>query len=293
MHKSEHTLSLDVGRVAAGDWRRIVGRLKEQVSRDHLGLVAAGVAFYALLAAFPALAALVALYGLAFDTQEVSEQIAALGGLLPQQALDLLLGELRALVQSNRGGLGWSAAGALLLALWSASKGVKTLVEALNVAYDVEESRGFVRRNALALLLTLGAILGAAFAIAMVVLLPAIIGFLGLTGPLEAVVAYARWPILAVAVAAGLAIMYRYGPNRERPSWAVVGWGAVIATLLWIAGSALFSLYVSNFGSYSRAYGSVSAPVILLMWFLLSAFVILIGAELNAVVEREARGRTS
>jgi membrane protein len=281
-----------VGRVAARDWRKILVRLKEQVSRDHLGLVAAGVAFYALLAAFPALAALIALYGLAFDAQQVSDQIASLRGLVPQQALDFLLEQLHELVQTERGALGWGAAGGLLLTLWSASKGIKTLMEALNVAYDEQEGRGIIKRNALALLLTLGAIAGAALTIAMVVLLPPVIRFLGLAPSLRDTIAYSRWPILAVAVAAGLAILYRYGPSRGRPSWALASCGAVVATALWLAGSALFSLYVSSFGSFNRAYGSIAAIVVLLTWFLLSAYAMLIGAELNAVLERLARDPT-
>jgi membrane protein len=258
------------------------------VSRGHLGLVAAGVAFYGLLAAFPALAALIALYGLLFDAQQVSNQISALQGLLPEQALDFIVKQLQGLVQTERIALGWGAAAALLLALWSASKGIKTLMEALNMVYGVGESRGFLRRNAVALLLTLGAIVGGVFTIATVVFLPVAIAFLGLKTPLGTAVVYARWPILAVAAAVALGVLYRYGPNRDRPSWAFVGWGAVAATLLWLAASALFSLYVSNFGSFNRAYGSVAAIVILLMWLLLSAFVILMGAEFNAVVEREA-----
>jgi membrane protein len=286
---NEHILGVGgVGRVAAREWRGILVRLKERVSRGHLGLVAAGVAFYGLLAAFPALAALIALYGLLFDAQQVSNQVAALQGLLPEQALDFIVAQLQGLVQTEGIALGWGAAAALVLTLWSASKGIKTLIEALNVVYEVGESRGFFRRNALALLLTLGAIVGAAFTIATVVFLPAVIAFLGLKTPLGTAVAYARWPILAVAAAAALGVLYRYGPNRDRPSWALVGWGAVVATLLWLGASALFSFYVSNFGSFNRAYGSVAAIVILLIWLLLSAFVILIGAEFNAVLEREA-----
>lgn len=153
--------------------------LSRHVSEDRLSIVAAGVAFYGLLAVFPTLAALVALYGLAFDAQQVERQVAALAGLLPEQALEVLLGELQDLSLTDRRALGWGAALALALTLWSASRGVKTLIEALNVAYDTREERNFFVLSAVALLLTLDAILGAIVAIATVVLLPAVIGFLG------------------------------------------------------------------------------------------------------------------
>lgn len=281
-----------VRQAATHRWWPLLLRVKEQAARDRLSLVAAGVAFYALLAVFPALAALVALYGLVFDADQVTAQMSALQGLLPQQALDLVLGQLQGLVQTQPGALGWGAAGALLLTLWSASRGVNTLLEALNIAYDEQEDRGFVQRNALVLLLTFGAIAGAGVVIAAVVLLPAVIRLLGLGPLLEGVISFARWPILAAAVAGALAVVYRYGPSRDHPSWALVRWGAIVATALWLAGSTLFSLYVSSFGNFNQTYGSLAAFVILLMWFLLSAYAVLLGAELNAELEREV-GRGS
>lgn len=262
--------------------------MKDQVREDRLSIVAPGVAFYALLAVFPALAALISVYGLACDPQQIGEQVAKLAGLLPAEAIDVLLGELQGLTRAGRT-LEWGLAGSLALTLWSASRGIKTLMEALNVAYGEREERGFFRRNALALVLTLAAIGVAALAIAAVVFLPAVLGLLGLQSALGGLLAYARWPILAAAAAFGLAVMYRYGPSRSRPSWALVTWGAIVATGLWLAGSALFSLYVSTFGSYNRLYGSIAALVILLMWFLISAYAVLLGAELSAELEREAR----
>jgi membrane protein len=266
-------------------------RLWQQIARDRLSLVAAGVAFYWMLAFFPALAALVALYGLAFDARQVNQQVAALEGLIPQQALELALTQLQALTRA-RSSLGWGAAAGALLALWSASRGVKTLMEALNVAYGEREERGFLRRNGVALLLTLGTVVGSALAIAAIVLLPMLAGLIGLEPLLQEVLAYARWPILAVAVAGGVALMYRYGPSRERPGWRVIGRGALIATALWLGASLLFSLYVSSFDSFNRAYGAIAGLVVLLVWFLVSAYAILLGAEINAELERTKRRRS-
>jgi membrane protein len=269
-------------------WRDSITRLKGEVAKDRLSIVSAGVAFYALLAAFPALAALIAIYGLVFDPQQVVDQVQGMSGFIPPQAAELLVGQLQELARADRGALGLGAAGGLLLALWSASAGVRTLMEALNVAYGEEEKRGFFKRTGLSLLLTLGVIAGAILAIACVVLLPAVIDFLGLGSTLEGLLYYARWPILAAAFWIGLRIIYRYGPSRGHPRPAGFG-GPLLVTVLWLAGSLLFSWYVENFGNYNKTYGSMAAVVVLLMWLLLSAYAVLIGAEIDAEGERRER----
>lgn len=279
--------------IPARGWKDILWRLKGQISKDRLSIIAAGVAFYGLMAAFPALIALVGLYGLAFDPQQVEQQVAALSGMLPPQAAELLLGQLRDLTMTSGAALGVGAIAGLALALWSASAGMRTLMEALNVAYNEEEKRGFFRFYGTALLLTLGAIIGVIVAVGMVIALPIVLKFLGLDSLLRGVISFARWPILVGMMLLGLAIVYRYGPSRDQPRWRWVSWGAAAATALWIAGSALFSLYVTRFGSYNETYGSVGAVVILLVWFLLSSYAVLIGAELNAEMERQTRKDTT
>lgn len=273
--------------IPARGWKDILWRVKERMSKDRLSIIAAGVAFYGLLAIFPGLIALVGLYGLAFDPQQVERQVAALSGMLPPQAADILLGQLSDLTTTSSATLGVGAIVGLLLALWSASAGMRTLMEALNVAYDEKEKRGFLRYYGTAVLLTLGAILGVILAIALVIALPIVLKFLGLDSLLQGLISFARWPILVGMMLIGLALVYRYGPSREQPRWRWVSWGAVAATTLWIIGSALFSLYVTRFGNYNETYGSVGAVVILLMWFLLSSYAMLIGAELNAEMERQ------
>jgi membrane protein len=251
------------------------------------------VAFYGLLAVFPGLIALVAIYGLAFDPAQVEQQVSQLKGVLPPEATDVLLAQLHDLTTTSSTALGFGAIAGIVLALWSASAGMRTLMEALNVAYDEEESRGFVGYYGTALLLTLGAVLGLIVAIALVVALPVALQFFGLGEALKWLVAIAVWPVLLVAMLVGLAIVYRFGPSRAKPRWRWVSWGAVAATLLWIVGSVLFSVYVTQFGSYNETYGSVGAIVILLMWFLLSSYAVLIGAELNAEMERQTRQDTT
>ena len=267
----------------------ILRRLKDSFAEDRLSIIAAGVAFYGLLSIFPALTALVALYGLVFDPAQVTQQIESLRGLLPADAADLLARQMQDLSQTDHAALGIGVAGGVIVALWSASSAVKTLMEALNVAYDEEEKRGFFKRTALALALTLGTIIAAIAAIALLVVLPAVIGFLGLGEVLEQVARWAVWPVVAALAWAGISVMYRYGPSRDKPQWQWLSWGAGLALALWLIGSALFSWYAASFGNYNKTYGSMAAVVVLLLWFLLSAYAVLIGAELNAELERQTR----
>lgn len=271
-------------------WIDFLRRVKDDIKRDRLSIIAAGVAFYALLALFPALLAFVALSGLFADGQQIERQVASLSNLLPPQAASVVLDQLNDLIKTNRTALGLGAIGGIVLAFWSASAGIRNLMEALNVAYDERETRGFVRFYGTALLLTAGAIVGVGVAIAIVVAVPLVIRLLGLDTGLGAVISYVRWPIVAVCVTLGIAVLYRFGPCRERAPWRWVTRGAVTATALWLAGSAAFSVYVTQFGNFNKTYGSAGALVVLLLWFLLSAYAILIGAEIDAEMERQARG---
>jgi membrane protein len=269
--------------------------MSTRIDEDHLTVVAAGVAFYGMLAIFPALAAMVAIYGLLLDPAQVGAQIAAMAGMLPADALQLLVTTLDRLSRASTDALGLGAAVALAVTWWSASAGVRALMGALNVAYDVPERRGFIHRAALSLLLTLGAIVGGIVAIAGVVLLPPLLEFFHLAPLLHGVAAYARWPIVAAVVWFGVLVLYRFGPDRRGAPWSWRDRGAALAIVLWLAGSAAFSLYVRHFADYDATYGSIGAPVILLMWFLLSSYAILLGAELNAELalrERSTRPAT-
>jgi len=279
--------------IPASGWRDILWRTKERVSADNLSIISAGVAFYALLAIFPALIALVGLYGMVFDPQQVAQHLSALTAVLPGEAADLIGKQLQEVTSMERTSLGVGSIVAVLLALWSASAGMRTLMTALDVAYGEKETRGTVRFYATSLLLTLAAVVGAIVAIASVVAIPIALQFLGLGERVENIIAYGRWPLLALVMLVGLAIVYRYGPDRAKPRWRWVSSGAVIAMLLWIAGSALFSLYVTRFGDYNKTYGSMGAVVILMTWFLLTAYIILIGGEINAEMERQTRVDTT
>jgi membrane protein len=274
-------------------WRDIALRVKEETTRDNLSIIAAGVAFYAMLAIFPALAALVSIYGLVADPAQVSQHMASIGQVLPEQAYQILDQQLSSVAGSAGGALTIGAIGGLLLALWSAARGMKAMLLALDITYDEEEKRGFLRFNALALLLTLGAVLFILLALALIAILPAILGQLGLPETVQTLLVWLRWPLLGLLVILGVAVLYRFGPDRDQPRWRWVSLGAVLATVLWLVVSALFSWYVSNFGSYQETYGAMGAVVILLMWFYITAYAILLGAEINAEMEHQTEADTT
>ena len=274
-------------------WWQIARRVKQQIRRDRLSIIAAGVAFYGLLAVFPGLVALVALYGLVADPALAEKHAAALSSMLPPEAAQVLTTQLHDLTATDQTALGIGAVGGLLLALWSASSAVRTLMEALNVAYDEEERRGMIAFYGTALLLTFGGVLLVVAAMLLVVGLPAVLKLIGLDWLVETMVSLARWPILAALAIAAFAVLYRFGPSRTQARWRWVSWGAAVAVAMWLIGSALFSLYVTRFGNYNETYGAAGAIVILLMWFLLSSYAILIGAEINAEMERQTRKDTT
>lgn len=279
--------------IPARGWRDILWRVKDEMSRDNLSILAAGCAFYAMLAIVPALAAAISLFGLVADPVMIEQQIEQLAHILPQEAQGIITDQLSRLASQPRTGLSVGAMIGILFALWSASYGIQTLMTGLNVVYDEEEKRGFVQFYATALMLTLGAILSVLVALTLVAVLPAVLAFLGLPSWVETAISTARWPLLGVLTMFGLAVLYRYGPSRREARWQWVSWGAVAATILWLIVSSLFSLYVSRFGSYNETYGTLGAVVILLMWFYLTAYIILMGGELNAEMEHQTAKDTT
>lgn len=279
--------------VPARGWRDILLRVKDEVSNDNLSIVAAGVAFFGMLAIFPALATLVSIYGLAADPVSLEGQISILQGVLPKEVYDLIGQQLQKMAGKSSGALSAGALIGLLITLWSAGKGMKALITAFNIAYNEDEGRGFFKLNAMALLLTLAAILFIIVTLGLIAALPVLLGSLSLPESLRIILSWGRWPLLAILLMIGLSMLYRYAPHRDKPRLRWVSWGSVAATMLWLAGSALFSLYVSHFGSYNKTYGSLAAIVILLMWLYITAYAILLGAELNAESERQTRKDTT
>ncbi|KAA1424295.1 YihY/virulence factor BrkB family protein [Nocardioides antri] len=268
-------------------WWQITRRAVREASDDQVPLLAAGVAFYSFLAIFPTMIAAVLLYGLVRDPAEVRAQAAELTRTLPADAARLLTDQLEAVAATSSGSLGLGLLVSLVLALWGASGGVGNLMTAINLAYDEEETRGFVKRKALALGLTLGAILFAVVALGLVAVAPAVLDNVIGSGPLRWLLEAARWLGLLVAMAAALAILYRLAPDRDDARFRWVSVGAVVATVVWLVASLGFSLYVDNFGSYNETYGALAGVVVLLLWLWLTMYVVLLGAEINAEAEQQ------
>jgi membrane protein len=270
-------------------WKDILVRSWEEVSANNIFLVSGGVTYAVLLALFPALAALVSIYGLLLNPAQVEQQVAALSHILPQESTQMIGDELHKLVTAPSGSLSISAGVALLLALWSASRGMSGLITALDIAYDEKETRGFFKLNFIAIGLTVAMLIGGTVIIALVGVLPAAIQFIGLGNSAQWILLIVEWPILIAVVMMGLAVLYRYAPDRHPPRWRWVSPGAIAATFLWLLGSLGFTVYVAHFNSYDKTYGSLGGVVVMLTWLYLSAFVALFGAVVNAQSERQTQ----
>lgn len=273
-------------------WLDILSRTKQQLGEDNLTIVAAGVAFYAFVAVVPSLAALVALYGLIADPSQVTNQISMLQNVVPGEVLPLLKEQMLR-ITSNHEAAGISAVLGVLLALYSSANATKALISGLNIAYDETEKRSFLKLTLLALILTVGAIVALIFAIALVAVLPSVLSRMHLGSGAELALNIIRWPLLVGGFIASLAVCYRFGPCRNGAQWKWVSPGAVVAAVLWLLGSAAFSLYVSKVGSYDKTYGPLGAVVVFLMWLYITALSILVGAEFNSEMERQTKRDTT
>jgi membrane protein len=261
--------------IPARGWREIFGRVWRRGKRNGISVTAAGVAFYTVLSIFPGALALIGLFGLFLNPDDVERRVAELGAMLPPQAAEFVVEHMQDVAERNLMGLG--AVGGLLLGLWSASAGVRALMQACNVAYECEEQRPILRAYRTSLVLTVFGILLAAF-----------VAIFLHSAPL-----FLKWPLLAVVMMLALAVLYRYAPCRHEPRWEWVSWGAAAGTFIWLAGTALLSLYVSNLDRFNTLYGALGAVVILLLWLLITGHAILLGAELNAEMERQTKKDTT
>jgi membrane protein len=275
------------------DWRDVIVRTWKEAGDDNVGLLAAGVAFYAFLAFVPLLAAMVLVYGLAAEPETVAEHIRALFGALPEDAAALIGDQLKAMTETPAAAKGWSLVVAIALAIYGASKGSGAIVTALNIAYEVKESRGFIKSTLLSLGMTIGALIVLVIAAAGISLMGWVEAFFpGFPGWAHSAFKIAFWTIAVIAVGFGLAATYRYAPNRPDAPWVWVSPGSAAATLLWLVASLGFGLYVTRFGNYNATYGSLGGVVVFLTWLYLSAYIVLMGGELNSELERQQAAET-
>ncbi|MGH7052820.1 MAG: YihY/virulence factor BrkB family protein [Stellaceae bacterium] len=274
-------------------WWDILKRVGSGISQKNLSLAASGAAFYAFLAIPSALTALVTFYGLMLNPADVGKQVAAMHGVVPGEALGLISTQLHSLTSHSSQTLGISFIISLLVAIWGVMSGTTSMMSALNMAYGEAEKRSLFRYYLTALVLAVATIVAVVIALALIAVLPIVIGMMPLGGFGQWVATVVRWPILIVLVLIALAVLFRYAPSRTEPKWHWVNWGAIAATVVWIAGSALFSLYVGEFATYNRTYGSLGAVVVLMMWLYVSAFAVLLGAVFNAEIERQTKRDTT
>lgn len=280
--------------IPAKGWFDIALRVKDQLDSDNASIIAAGLALYSLLAIFPALTALVMLYGLFSSPDQITQQMQSFQGFLPAEGTAILERQLRTLASQQSDALSVGLITAIALAIWSARKGMVALMTAVNVAYDEEETRGFFRRLFISLGFTVGAVLGFAFVVALGVAAPIALKFLQLGSATETVLLVLRWAMLWFIAVMGLSIVYRYAPDRREAKWQWVTWGSGIAATLWLISSLLFAAYIRFFGdSYGETYGALGGIVIMLLWLYLSAYIAMLGAEINSEMERQTKFDTT
>lgn len=264
----------------------VLRRTFREVNEDRLSMIAAGVTYYILLAAFPALGVLVSLYGIFTEPTDLAEQVRALAPVLPPGALDIIANQLGDLAHQETATLSITFIVSFLIALWSAISGVKALFEAMNIAYDEDEKRSFIRLNLLALGFTLGAMVVAVGVIIAIGVVPAILAFLSLDGWIDLLARIAPWPVITLLIFGGIMLLYRYGPSRKPPAFLHVVRGAIVASVIWLVASAGLSYYLGSFADYNATYGTLGALIGLLVWIWLSVYIVLVGAEYNKERER-------
>lgn len=269
------------------DWRQIITRVAKEVGHDNVGVVAAGVAFFSLLAIFPLITACLSIYGYFADPAKVQDMLMGVSGVMPGDAWVLLNDQITSVVAQPDAKLGVGIAVGLLIALYSAGSGIRAIMRAMNIAYGEVESRGFAKFYALAGTMTLSTILFLWVALAVIIGVPAILTILKLEGLAALVTKALPWISLIGLFAFALGVLYRYGPSRRPAKNRWVYPGIIFTSVSWLIMSAGFSFFVANFGSYNATYGSLGAVIVLLMWFWLTAFVVIVGAELNAEMERQ------
>ncbi|MBR0741675.1 YihY/virulence factor BrkB family protein [Bradyrhizobium liaoningense] len=268
-------------------WKDIFWRTYQRIDEDRLLATAGGVVFFGLLAIFPAVTALVSSYALFADPSTISSNLHTLATMLPEGSFQIVEDQVARVLSNGNTTLGATFLLGLLLAIWSANAGVKAIFDALNVAYEEREKRSFVKLNLVSLAFTVGGIVALLLMVGAVVAFPLALNHLGMAPESKLIVALARWPLLFLILLVALAILYRLAPSRDAPRWQWLSLGAVTAAVLWIAGSALLSWYLSEFANYNATYGSLGAAIGLMTWMWMSAIVIMFGAELNSEIERQ------
>ncbi|MBR0950348.1 YihY/virulence factor BrkB family protein [Bradyrhizobium canariense] len=279
--------------IPAKGWKEILLRVYGNVGQHRVLALAAGMTYYSILAIFPAMAALVAIYGLFSDPGSIAKHLDQISGFVPGGAIEVARDQLTRVTSKGPQSLGLTFAIGLGISLWSANAAMKSLFDTLNIVYGEPEKRGFCKLNAISLGFTVAAIVFVISALSAVVVVPVLLGYLHLSNFADLLFRIARWPAMFIAVALGISCVYRFGPSREAPRWSWITWGSAAATILWLSASALFSWYAASFGTFNETYGSLGAIIGFMTWLWISAIAILLGAELNAEMEHQTEQDTT
>jgi len=274
-------------------WFHIFKRVYIQLDADHLQVVAAGVAFYFFLSLFPLLGASISIYGLMVDPNQVFSDVERLEGFMPQDIVTMLTDFLRTLASQSQSNLSYSLVASVLLSLWSVRKGVVALFAGINIAYNEHDTRSFIIKYLLTYGYTILAFFFGILMLGSIVVYPLLVDLLPLPQFVLDLLQWGRWLVLAGLIMVALAFTYKWAPHRRNPQLRWVSIGSAIATGLWLLGSYGFSYYIEHFSSYNQTYGSFAAVIITLLWLLLTAYVILLGAEINSEMEHQTSEDTT
>ena len=268
-------------------WIDIGKRVFSQIKADHVQIVSAGVGFYFFLALFPTIVAAISIYSLVLEPSQIQDQISRVSTFLPEQAFGMIMDILKPVLEQSDKEIGWGLILGIAISLWSANKGTSALFEGINIAYDETDTRGIIKKNVITLIFTLGAVVLGLLSLLFIIFFPILIEKVGLNQQLEEILGWSRWIVLGLILVFSLGMVYKIAPNRSNPKFGWVSVGSIFGTVFWLAGSLLFSWYVKNFGSYDDLYGSFAAVIILMLWLFLTAFIVLIGAEINSEMEHQ------
>jgi membrane protein len=274
-------------------WKQILKRSWAENKADNMPIISGGVAFFGFLAIFPALIAMISIYGLVASPATVARQVANLAKNLPTSATELISTQLKSITSNSGGALTVGLIVSILAAVWSASGGMSNLITAVNLAYDEVETRSFVRLKATALALTVGGIVFVLIAFGLVAVVPVVLKALPLGVVGKVLAQIATYVVLLAVFAGSLAILYRVAPDRDAPRFRWVSLGSVIVTVVWAIVSVAFSFYVNNFGSYNKTYGAIAGVIVLMLWLYLTCYLVLLGAEINSEAEHQTARDTT
>ena len=291
--KIMHTPFQSIFNLSFSDWKSILKKVQARIGENNVVIVSAGVGFFGFMAIFPAIMALISIYGFVMDPQQIEEQVSKISSLMPEQTHEIIQYRVDQFIKSKEESLGWGTFFAILLGVWIGNLGTKSLFRGINIAYDTDNKRGIIKNNGLTLLFTFGAIILIILSASLIIAFPAIIEKIGLPDHIEGLISWLRWLVMGIVLVGSIGLIYNFAPKRKQPGFMWVLPGAVFATCLWLLASSAFSFYIRHFWNLSEIYGSISAVVFLMLWLFISTFIILLGAELNYGIEQHVMGESA